>query len=42
MDYYKILNVSSDASLKEIEQTYKDLSSFYNPENNVSKNALKR
>lgn len=42
MDYYKILNVSSDASLKEIEQAYKDLSSFYNPENNVSKNALKR
>ena len=42
MDYYKILNVASDASLKEIEQAYKDLSSFYNPENNVSKNALKR
>lgn len=42
MDYYKILNVSSDASLKEIEQSYKDLSSFYNPENNLSKNAFKR
>lgn len=42
MDYYKILNVNEDATLKEIEQAYKDLSSFYNPENNVSKNAYKR
>lgn len=42
MDYYKILNVSEDSSLKEIEQSYKDLSSFYNPENNVSKNAYKK
>jgi DnaJ-class molecular chaperone len=42
MDYYKILNVSEDASLKEIEQAYKDLASFYNPENNVSRNAYKK
>ena len=42
MDYYKILNVSEDATLKEIEQAYKDLSSFYNPENNYSKTAYKK
>ena len=42
MDYYKILGVKEDASLAQIEQAYKDLSSFYNPENNVSKLAYKR
>lgn len=42
MDYYKILNLKEDASIKEIEQAYLDLSSFYNPENNVSKIAYKR
>lgn len=42
MDYYKILNLSEDATLKEIEQAYKDLSSFYNPSNNVSKLAYKK
>ena len=42
MDYYKILNLKEDASLKEIEQAYLDLSSFYNPKNNVSKVAYKK
>lgn len=42
MDYYKILNIKEDASLKEIEQAYKDLESFYNPKNNVSKLAYKK
>lgn len=42
MDYYKILNLKEDATLKEIEQAYLDLSSFYNPENNVSKLAYKK
>ena len=42
MDYYKILNLNESATLKEIEQAYKDLYSFYNPENNVSKNAYKK
>lgn len=42
MDYYKILNVKENASLKEIEQAYKELSCFYNPENNVSKLAYKK
>ena len=42
MDCYKILNLSADASIKEIEQAYKDLSSFYNPNNNVSKLAYKK
>ena len=42
MDYYKILNVKEDATLKEIEQSYQDLSSFYNPSNNTSKEAYRR
>ena len=42
MDYYKILNLNEDASIKEIEQAYLDLSSFYNPLNNVSKLAYKK
>lgn len=42
MDYYKILNLNVDATIKEIEQAYKDLSSFYNPSNNVSKLAYKK
>lgn len=42
MDYYKILNLKEDATIKEIEQAYLDLSSFYNPKNNVSKLAYKR
>ena len=42
MDCYKILNIKEGASLKEIEQAYKDLSSFYNPNNNVSKLAYKK
>lgn len=42
MDYYKILNLKEDATIKEIEQAYNDLSSFYNPKNNVSKSAYKK
>ena len=42
MDYYKILNVSYDASLKEIETAYNDLSSFYNPVHNYSKVAYEK
>ena len=42
MDYYKILNIKEDASLKQIEQAYQDLLAFYNPENNVSKLAYKK
>jgi len=42
MDYYKILNLKIDASLKEIEQAYLDLSSFYNPKNNVTSSSYKK
>lgn len=42
MDYYKILKISEDATLKQIDQAYKDLSSFYNPENNISPSSYKK
>jgi len=36
MNYYKILEISKNASQKEIKNAYKKLSEKWNPDNNTS------
>ena len=41
-NYYKILNLSEDASLKEVKKRYKELAKKYHPDVNKEKNADKK
>ena len=41
-NYYKVLNLAEDASLKEVKKRYKQLAKKYHPYVNKEKNAHKK